>query len=122
LVYLHGTGALIPGLESELEGKSTGDKLQVSVAPADAYGEANPDLIQEVPREVFQGIENVEVGMQFQTDTQSGPRIITVSKVDGDVITIDGNHPLAGEQLHFSVEIESVREATEEEISHGHAH
>ncbi|MBB3183142.1 FKBP-type peptidyl-prolyl cis-trans isomerase SlyD [Halomonas fontilapidosi] len=122
LTYLHGAGNIIPGLEKELEGHATGEKLQVKVSPEEGYGDVQPQLVQEVPRDAFQGVENVEPGMQFQAQTQGGPLMVTVTQVDGDTVTVDGNHPLAGQPLNFDVEIAEVREASEEEVEHGHVH
>jgi FKBP-type peptidyl-prolyl cis-trans isomerase SlyD len=122
LVYLQGHGNLIPGLERELEGKQAGAKLKVRVAPEDGYGEQDETLIQDVPRAAFQGVADIEVGMQFQAQSNHGPRTVTITKVADDVITVDGNHPLAGQHLNFDVEITDVRAATEEELSHGHVH
>ncbi len=122
LTYLHGAGNIIPGLEKELEGRENGDKLQVAVSPEEGYGENQPSLVQEVPRDAFQGVESVEAGMQFQAQTQGGPLMVTVTKVEGDTVTVDGNHPLAGQKLNFDVEIAEVREATDEEVEHGHVH
>ncbi|MCE8032506.1 MAG: peptidylprolyl isomerase [Halomonas sp.] len=122
LTYLHGAGNIIPGLEKQLEGREAGDKLNVTVAPEEGYGEVQPQLVQEVPRDAFQGVESVEPGMQFQAQTQGGPLMVTVTKVEGDTVTVDGNHPLAGQKLNFDVEIAEVREASQEEIEHGHVH
>ena len=124
LAYLHGTGHLIPGLEAQLLGKVAGDKLNVTVQPGDGYGEFNKELVQTVPRDVFEGVESIEPGMQFQTSSEggSGGETITVVSVENDEVTIDGNHPLAGETLHFAVDIIEVREATAEELEHGHVH
>ena len=122
LTYLHGAGTIIPGLEKKLEGRESGDKLQVAVSPEEGYGESQPSLVQEVPRESFQGVESVEPGMQFQAQTQGGPLMVTVTKVEGDTVVVDGNHPLAGQKLNFDVEIAEVREATAEEAEHGHVH
>jgi|TARA_B110000438_G_scaffold127850_1_gene124214 FKBP-type peptidyl-prolyl cis-trans isomerase SlyD len=124
LAYLHGTGHLIPGLEAQLLGKVAGDKLNVTVQPGDGYGEFNKELVQTVPRDVFEGVESIEPGMQFQTSNEggSGGEAITVVSVENDEVTIDGNHPLAGETLHFAVDIIEVREATAEELEHGHVH
>lgn len=122
LTYLHGAGNIIPGLEKELEGRTAGDKLTATVSPAEGYGEKQPQLIQEVPRDAFQGVDGIQPGMQFQAQTQGGPLMVTVTKVEGDVVTVDGNHPLAGQTLNFDVEIASVREASQEEIEHGHVH
>lgn len=122
LSYLHGHKNIIPGLESALTGKKVGDTVEVRVAPEDAYGESNPALEQIVPRDRFQGIESLEVGMQFQASTEQGPVSVRVVKVEDDDVTVDGNHPLAGKHLNFSVTIQDVRAGTEEEIAHGHIH
>ena len=122
IAYLHGHGNLVPGLERELEGKNTGDKVNVSVAPEQGYGEYDKNLIQQVPRRALQGIANVKVGMRLHAQTPQGPRAVVVTRLVGDMVTIDGNHPLAGKNLNFDVEIADVREATEEELSHGHVH
>ncbi|MGJ8526727.1 FKBP-type peptidyl-prolyl cis-trans isomerase SlyD [Halomonadaceae bacterium LMG 33818] len=122
LSYLQGKGNIIPGLERQLEGHKAGDKVKVRVEPAEGYGEVQPQLVQEVPRSSFQGVENVEPGMQFQAQTEGGPLLVTVTKVEGDTVTVDGNHPLAGQPLNFDVAIDSVRDASEEELEHGHVH
>lgn len=122
LVYLHGVGGLIPGLESELEGKSTGDQVVVTVPPEKAYGVRDERMVQDVPREAFKGVSEIKTGMQFQAQTPQGARIVTVVGVEGDKVKIDANHPLAGSELKFDVQIVDVREATEEEMSHGHVH
>ena len=123
LTYLHGAGNIIPGLEKALVGKVEGDTQQVTVQPAEGYGEVMSELMQTVDKAAFQGVESVEVGMSFEAQTSDGSvQHIVVSKVDGDQVTVDANHPLAGVVLNFDVEIVSVREATEEEIAHGHVH
>lgn len=122
LSYLHGAGTIIPGLERELDGKQTGDELEVAVAAKDAYGDRNEALIQDVPREQFDGVDDLEVGMKFRVDSTQGPMVITVTRIGDEVVTVDGNHPLAGLNLNFAVNVRDVREATEEELSHGHAH
>ena len=122
LSYLHGTGGIIPGLERELDGKKPGDELHVAVAPADAYGERNDALRQQVAREQFEGVESLAPGMQFRVKTDGGPLVVTVTEIADEVVTIDGNHPLAGVNLNFAVKVRDVREATAEELSHGHAH
>jgi len=123
LTYLHGAGNIIPGLEKALVGKVEGDTQQVTVEPAEGYGEVMSELMQTVDKAAFQGVESVEVGMSFEAQTSDGSvQHIVVSKVDGDQVTVDANHPLAGVVLNFDVEIVSVREATEEEIAHGHVH
>ena len=123
LHYLHGAGNIIPGLEQALVGKTVGANLQVTVEPEHGYGEVDTDLIQQVPAAAFEGVEKIEPGMAFEAeDAQGNRRRIVVRSVDGDEVIIDGNHPLAGVQLHFDVEIVGVRSASEEEIAHGHAH
>jgi FKBP-type peptidyl-prolyl cis-trans isomerase SlyD len=122
LAYLHGNGNLIPGLEKALEGKQTGDQVNVKIAPADGYGEYDKQLVQRVPKRALKGIGNVYVGMQLQAQSEHGARAVTVTQVAGDMVTIDGNHPLAGQNLNFDVKIEDVRAASEEELSHGHVH
>lgn len=122
LVYLHGVGGLIPGLESELNDKLQGDKVSAVIAPQDAYGEIRKDMLHVVPKSGFQGEEELMEGMQVQLDTEHGPQIAVVSKISGDEVTLDLNHPLAGMTLYFDVEIVGVREAQKEEISHGHVH
>ena len=123
LVYLHGAGNIIPGLERALVGKVPGDKLSVKVAAADGYGEVRDDMLQVVPRAAFQGVDNIEPGMAFQAQGQDGAvQRIVVKSVDGDNVTVDANHPLAGVELNFDVHIVEVRDASEEELAHGHAH
>lgn len=123
LAYLHGHSNIIPGLEKQLEGKNAGDKLVAVVEPAEAYGEYQEAAVQEVPREQFQGVEDIQVGMQFQAQADNGQAMmVAVTAVSDDIITIDANHPLAGKQLTFDVEITEVREGSEEEIAHGHIH
>ncbi|WED22075.1 peptidylprolyl isomerase [Vibrio sp. JC009] len=122
LDYLHGHNNLITGLENELEGKVTGDKFSVTVAPEDAYGEHNDALVQRVPADVFQGVDQVEVGMRFMADTDQGPIPVEITEVDGDEVVVDGNHMLAGQTLTFDVEVMATREATAEEVEHGHIH
>ena len=122
LAYLHGQGNLIPGLEKALEGKQAGDKLSVSVGPGDGYGQRDDKLVQQVPRRQFGGA-NVQPGMQFHAQTSQGQtRVVTVTNIAGDMVTVDGNHPLAGENLHFDVEVTEVRDASAEELEHGHVH
>src|SRR5262245_28436975 len=122
IAYLHGHGNLVPGLERELEGKTTGDKVNVSVTPEHGYGEYDKGLVQQVPRRALQGVPNVRIGMRLHAQTPEGPRAVVVTRLVGDMVTIDGNHPLAGKNLNFDVEITDVRDATEEELAHGHVH
>ncbi len=122
LSYLHGAGNIIPGLEEALMGKEAGEEVKASIEPAKAYGDRHEQLKQEVPRELFSGVDNVEVGMQFQSETEQGPVLVTVVEVKDETVTVDGNHPLAGVNLNFDVTIREVREASEEELEHGHVH
>lgn len=122
LAYLHGHQNIIPGLEKALNDKAVGDTLSVSIEPADAYGERDEGMIQTVPRAMFQGVDEIEPGMRFQAQTEGGVTVVTIKEVNGDEITLDGNHELAGETLHFDVEIKDVRPASEEELEHGHVH
>lgn len=118
LAYLHGHGNIIPGLERELAGKSVGDRLTVRVPAAEGYGEYDRALVQKVPRRALKGIANLRVGLRLQ----AGHQAVTVTHIAGDMVTLDGNHPLAGQNLNFDVEIAGVRPATEEELAHGHVH
>lgn len=123
LAYLHGAGGIIPGLEKELAGKAAGDSLQVTVQPEEGYGVRMDELVQDVPRTAFQGVEAIEPGMQFQAQGSQGQvQLVTVAAVKEETVTVDANHPLAGEVLSFDVSIEDVREATAEEVEHGHVH
>lgn len=123
LVYLHGAGNIIPGLERELDGKQVGDELKVTIEPEDAYGEFSADLVAVLGRNMFEGVDELEVGMQFHASApDGGMQIVTITALDGDEVTVDGNHPLAGQRLTFEVKVAAVREATEDEIAHGHIH
>ena len=118
LKYLHGAGNLIPGMEEGLEGKTAGAKFNIKVSPEKGYGVKRDDLMQAVPKSAF-GDQKVETGMQFQTDKG---QVVTVKEVGAESVTVDANHPLAGVELNFDVEVMDVREATKEEIEHGHVH
>lgn len=122
MTYLHGARNIIPGLEQALEGKSVGDELEVTVEAADAYGERSEDRIQQVPKEAFQEMEKIEPGMAVTAQTDQGQINLIVTEVDETTVTVDANHPLAGKSLKFEVKIEAVRDASEEEMSHGHVH
>ena len=123
LVYMHGTHSLIDGLERELKGKEAGDKFDVTVQPEDGYGKVNPEMVQEVPRSAFQGVDDIQVGMQFEAKSPEGhAQLITIEEVKEESVRVNANHPLAGEVLHFNVSVEEVRVATAEELEHGHAH
>lgn len=119
LSYLHGAGNIVPGLEKALAGKKAGDTLVADVAPEEGYGPRHDGLIQVVPREAFQGVDAVQPGMQFEARTAQGPLLVTVTKVEEAQVTVDGNHPLAGQTLHFAVEVADVREASAEEQEKG---
>ncbi len=121
--YLHGAGNIIPGLEKAMAGKAPGDMFQVRVEPAEAYGEIKPDGIKVIERAAFEGVESLEPGMTFEAQAPDGTsQRIVVKKVEGENVTIDINHPLAGVALNFDIHVVSVRESTEEERTHGHAH
>ncbi|POY35036.1 peptidylprolyl isomerase [Solitalea longa] len=122
LEYLHGSYNIIPGLEKELEGLQVGDAKKVTVAPAEGYGELNNELIFDAQRQNFPPDADLEVGMQFQAQGEAGPMVIRIVNIEGDKVTVDGNHPLAGETLHFDVKVEALRDASKEEVDHGHVH
>lgn len=122
LAYLHGAGNIVVGLEKALTGKSAGDKLSVAVTPEEGYGVRDESLIQQIPRRMFQGLREIQPGMRFNAQSDRGMRQVTVMRVAGDLVTVDGNHALAGETLHFDIEITQVRAPTAEETSHGHVH
>ncbi|QIR15218.1 peptidylprolyl isomerase [Shewanella aestuarii] len=122
MIYLHGTENLIPGLENELDGKVAGDKFEATIPADQAYGEYHDGLKQEVPLEAFGDIEDIVPGMRFIAETEMGQRPVQVTEVKDDVVVVDGNHPLAGQALTFNVEVVEVREATAEELAHGHIH
>lgn len=122
LVYLQGVGQIIPGLEKELEGKKTGDALKVTIAPENGYGVHDESKVVKVARGQIQGDEELKEGMQLQASGPQGHQVVTITKIEADEVTIDGNHPLAGETLHFAVTVRDVRDATKEEMDHGHVH
>lgn len=123
LEYLHGAGNIVPGLEKELDGHAVGEKLDVKVAPADGYGVHDPRGVQRVPRQAFPDDVDLEPGMQFGAEDPEGESTtIWIVKVEDEQVVIDMNHPLAGKTLHFAVSIAGVREATGEEVAHGHPH
>jgi FKBP-type peptidyl-prolyl cis-trans isomerase SlyD len=123
LVYLHGAGNIIPGLEKALEGKQPQDEVDVTIEPEDAYGEYSAEMVSTLNRSMFEGVDELEVGMQFHASAPDGQmQIVTIRDLDGDDVTVDGNHPLAGQRLNFKVKVVNVRDASEEEIAHGHVH
>ena len=122
LDYLHGYGNIIPGLEKALEDKEAGEKLKAVIPPEDGYGIREEALVKELPLSNFQNSDEVEVGAQFQAETSEGPRLATVTKIDDKNVTVDLNHPLADQTLNFDIDVVAVRDATEEELTHGHVH
>jgi FKBP-type peptidyl-prolyl cis-trans isomerase SlyD len=122
LAYIQGHGNLVPGLEKALEGKQDGYTTAVTLSPADGYGTRDEALVQRVAKRSLQGSGEIRKGMQFQARTEDGMRLFTVTAVAGDMVTLDGNHPLADRTLHFDIEVVGVRGATTEELEHGHVH
>ncbi len=122
LSYIQGLGHIVPGLEREMEGKSVGDKFQVTVSPEEGYGVRDEELMDRIPLSAFPDVEEVVAGMEFYADGPNGPVMITIQGVEGDEALVDGNHPLAGQTLHFAIEVVEVREATDVEKDHGHVH
>ncbi len=122
LTYLHGAQNIIPGLELAMEGRSQGDQFEVTIAAADAYGEYSEDRVQQVPIQAFDGMEKIEPGVAVTAQTEQGEIDMIITEVEGDQVTVDANHPLAGRSLTFKVTVETIRDASEEEIDHGHAH
>jgi FKBP-type peptidyl-prolyl cis-trans isomerase SlyD len=122
LTYLHGVGNIVVGLEKAMTGKKAGDKFEVAVTPEEGYGVHNPALVQVVPSEAFRGAGKLEPGMQFRAESDRGPMTVVITAIEDDKVTVDGNHPLAGATLHFAIEITEVREASVEEVLHGHVH
>jgi FKBP-type peptidyl-prolyl cis-trans isomerase SlyD len=122
LIYLHGQGNIVIGLENALTGKAIGDTLDVTVTPDEGYGNREDYMVETVNRSMFEGLDEISIGKQFHAEGNTGPVVVTVTKIEGDEITIDGNHPLAGENLNFAIEVIAIREATEDELTHGHIH
>ena len=122
LQYIQGLGSLIPGLERVLEGKSAGEAVKAQIPAKDAYGERDEELLQVIPKENFAEIPDLRVGMELEAESDDGIRVITVVGIEGDKVTVDGNHPLAGMDLNFDVTIVGVRDATADELGHGHVH
>jgi FKBP-type peptidyl-prolyl cis-trans isomerase SlyD len=122
LAYIHGIGNIIPGLEKELEGKNIGDKVKAVIPPAQGYGEYEEKMVHKIPKENFKDQSQIKIEAQFRVEMEDGPRIATITQIEENDVTVDMNHPLAGEELHFDVEVMAVRDATDEELSHGHVH
>jgi FKBP-type peptidyl-prolyl cis-trans isomerase SlyD len=121
LYFIQGLGTIVPGLERAMNGKSLGDAFDVEIKAVDGYGEFDPNRSRKVPRSVV-GDMDVKVGMMLQATGPEGASVVTVSEVSDTEITIDGNHPMAGKDLFFSIKVAEIRDATEEELSHGHIH
>lgn len=122
LAYLHGHSNIVPGLEKAIEGAGQDEEIKATVTPEEGYGEYREEMVQKVSREAFQGVDELSPGMSFQADSDAGPMIVTIKEVEGDEVTVDGNHLLAGQTLDFTVNVVDVREATSEELEHGHVH
>ena len=122
MAYLHGVGNIVVGLEKAMTGKQSGDKFEVVVAPEEGYGQRNESLVQTVPRSMFQGVDEITVGMRFQAQSDHGPVSVIVTEVTDENVTVDGNHALAGQSLNFAIEVTEVRAASAEELEHGHVH
>jgi FKBP-type peptidyl-prolyl cis-trans isomerase SlyD len=120
LVYIQGVGSLVPGLEKALEGKAAGDHVAVSISPDDGYGPRDESLLRKIP--VRKLPAKAKVGARVQVQTDVGPVMVLVKAVEGDYATVDPNHPLSGMTLHFEVDVVAVRDATAEELAHGHVH
>jgi FKBP-type peptidyl-prolyl cis-trans isomerase SlyD len=122
LAYLHGEGQIVKGLEKVMEGKKAGDTFSVTVSPEEGYGLPDPSKIATVTADQIEGGDELEEGMQLEASNEDGEQIVVVSKIEGNKVTLDGNHPLAGMTLHFDITVREVRAATPEEIAHGHVH
>ncbi|MBL6749355.1 MAG: peptidylprolyl isomerase [Nevskia sp.] len=122
LAYLHGAGNIVPGLEKAMSGRAMGDKFAVDVTPEEGYGVHDPNLVQVVPKSAFRGAGELRPGMQFRADSSRGPMSVVITAIRGEEVTVDGNHPLAGATLHFQIEVTEVRQASSEELTHGHVH
>ena len=122
MAYLHGVGNIVVGLEKAMTGKQSGDKFEVVVTPEEGYGQRNESLVQTVPRSMFQGVDEITVGMRFQAQSDHGPVSVIVTEVTDENVTVDGNHALAGQSLNFAIEVTEVRAASAEELEHGHVH
>ncbi|MFP1754022.1 peptidylprolyl isomerase [Lonsdalea quercina] len=122
LDYLHGRGSLISGLEKALDGRAAGERFDIKVGPNEAYGNYDENLVQRVPKDVFMGVDELQVGMRFLAETDQGPVPVEITEVQDEHVVVDGNHMLAGQNLSFNVEVVAIREATAEELEHGHVH
>lgn len=119
LTFVQGTAGVIRGIQEAVKGRGPGDCLEVTVPPEMAYGEHNPEFVRKMPRSAFEGVDNLQVGMKFQTNTGEEAQVVKVVAIDGNLVKVDANHPLAGFTLYFDLEILQVREATDEEVAAG---
>lgn len=123
LEYLHGHSQIVPGLENALSNQENGTKLTVKVSAKDGYGEYNPELLITLPKDQFKKQKNFEIGTVFELDDGQGNAfLVSVKEIKGQEVVVDANHPMAGQNLNFDVEVVSIREATAEELQHGHVH
>jgi len=122
LSYIQGAEDILQGVEDAVIGLSKGDKVSVSISSDDAYGEYDPELLSTLPIEAFEGIEGLQVGMELEEDTEDGPMLVTIKEVSDKDVIVDTNHPMAGQNLHFDLEIQDVRDATSSELEHRHVH
>lgn len=122
LAYIQGTGNIIIGLERALEGKRVGERVKVAIQPKEGYGERDDNLTQTVARELFADVDELQVGMQFHASNGDQMQVVTIVEIEGNDVTVDANHPLAGVNLNFDVHIREIRDASEEELDHGHVH
>lgn len=121
LTFLEGVGQIIPALEEQIKNLNNGDKKKVSLKAADAYGLPDPKMTMDVPKQELAHLK-IEVGGYLQLQLQDQVKVVRITKISDDVVTLDGNHPLAGQDLEFDIEITSTRSATKEELAHGHVH
>ncbi|MDX1633530.1 MAG: peptidylprolyl isomerase [Marinobacter sp.] len=119
LTFIEGASNVIRGIQEAVKGRGPGDCLEVTVPPEMAYGEHNPEFVRKVPRSAFEGVDNLQVGMKFQTNTGEEAQVVKVVAIDGNLVKVDANHPLAGFTLYFDLEILQVREATDDEVAAG---
>lgn len=119
LIYLHGHQNIVPGLEKAMEGKQVGDQFDAVVEPEEGYGPYREELVQDVPKSAFDGVDQLEPGMSFRAESNAGPMTVVVKAIGDDTVTVDGNHMLAGQNLNFAVDVKAIRDATEDEINQG---